>query len=129
MTSWVLPPSKYIGEVKKSHADLAAKKALRVLARLINDTPKDTGYAAANWLPTIATPAKATRESTAHASLLAEAANLFDPRGLPAFPLLYLTNNVPYISALNYGKPPGKQHSLKAPLHFVEAAINDERGK
>lgn len=128
MTSWLVQPKKFIGAVTGTHKEMISKKAVRILARLINDTPKDTGHAAANWLPTIAEPSQETSSGTEYAGLVGKAQTMFDPRGLPAFPILFLTNNVKYISVLNYGRPAGHPHSVKAPLHFVEAAINSERG-
>ncbi len=124
--NWITKPTQFMKVVTGDHKDLVQKKAIRILGRLINDTPKDTGFAAANWLPTISSPASGTRNSTEYSALESEAKSLFDPRGLPNFPVLYLTNNVEYIGVLNYGRPPGEQWSMKAPLNFVEAAIEAE---
>lgn len=124
--NWITKPTQFVKVVTGNHKDLVQKKAIRILGRLINDTPWDTGHARANWIPTISEPAKSKREGTAFEGLEAEAKQLFDPRGLPNFPVLFLTNHVEYIGVLNYGRPPGKQWSLKAPLNFVEAAIDAE---
>jgi len=124
--NWITKPTQFMKVVTGDHKDLVQKKAIRILGRLINDTPWDTGHARANWIPTISSPSKTVRHGTAFQGLEEEAKSLFDPRGLPNFPVLYLTNNVEYIGVLNYGRPPGEQWSMKAPLNFVEAAIEAE---
>lgn len=97
--------------------------ALNVVANLQEDTPVDTGWARANWIPEIGTPF----EGTAGTREAAEAGNVDVATqqfgiariatGYKLGPPIYITNNVPYIETLNEGS------SSQAPAAFVQAAI------
>jgi len=113
---------------------------LDVTANLIEDTPRDTGWAAANWFPIIGGEggAGAGRDASgrftsrsdrpapedlqaglqsAHATqqqLIAQVATSFDMR---VHDRVTIANKVPYINRLNEG------HSRQAPAGFVQAAI------
>lgn len=86
-------------------------------------TPRDTGWARANWIPNVGAPAPppdGTRPPSGstigatpeQAAGLARVARYVLRQGA-----IYLTNNVPYITRLNDG------HSRQAPAGFVQAAI------
>ncbi len=105
---------------------LIRKMTLDVVANLRKagaegGTPVDTGWARANWIPSMggepAMTPSGTKESvgTAEASLAAGVGSLLNYKLLigPVF----ITNNVPYILKLNDG------HSGQAPKGFVQAAI------
>ena len=86
-------------------------------------TPVDTGWARANWIPQIGAP----REKPAGTRTQAEAGSLpgDSAQGVAtvvgSYRLskgpIYITNNVPYILALDAG------HSKQAPRGFVRRAI------
>lgn len=101
-----------------------------IQAELMEDTPVDTGWARANWVPSArapvvrslpefaiheremkaaAVPAAQTEQSSLTASFLS--ALLEQPVDM------YITNNVSYIIDLNDG------YSVKAPPGFVQMAI------
>lgn len=89
-------------------------------------TPVDTGWAAANWVPSVGDPyndptAAEVREPTA-AQVAARAAVAREGQNdvlgwKPTDGSIFSTNNVPYIQALNNG------HSGQSPRGFVQAAI------
>jgi hypothetical protein len=88
-------------------------------------TPVDTGWARANWVPTLGTPyepagmPKDPSPSQITARAQEQAAGLNDVlswRGDEDGPI-FITNNVPYIGALNAG------HSTQSPLGFVQDAM------
>lgn len=89
--------------------------AAETVKNLINDTPKDTGQAAANWqvgineMPSF--KPGYTDISGARASALAE----IEKR--KAGETVFISNPTPYIGLLNAG------HSSQAPAMFVERAI------
>jgi hypothetical protein len=85
--------------------------AVNVTAELTATTPVDTGWARANWIPSLRTPASGTG-ATRQAAGLAEvvAFRIADGKAL-------VTNNVPYIRFLNGGS------SKQAPAMFVEQAV------
>ena len=99
-----------------------------VTAELIDNTPVDTGWARANWVPQIGAPfagnsrvlsdderrsavgGQRSRQSSAVSGLF----NYNVTQGA-----IFITNNVPYIVRLNEGS------SQKAPAGFVQQAIRD----
>jgi hypothetical protein len=99
--------------------------ALDAVANLVEDTPRKTGWARANWIPAIGTPANVNvdvkdpqpgqvqgRSGEREAGVLLVASSYKLSRGP-----IFITNNVPYIRRLNDG------HSQQAPAGFVQAAI------
>lgn len=108
--------------------NLIKKMAFDVVANLRKagvegGTPVDTGWARANWIPSVGgepaiTPSGAKESvQTAEASLQAGLGSLLSYKLI--FGSVFITNNVPYIIKLN--DPP--QHSQQARPGFVQAAI------
>ncbi len=103
------------GEVNK----LARSTMFNVLRGLVLGTPVDTGRARGNWQVSISNPINSQSDD------LDKSGQPTINKGLAAmakakaikYPVLWLTNNLPYIEALNDG------HSEKAPAKFVEAVI------
>jgi hypothetical protein len=102
--------------------DAVKAVTINATAKLIAATPVKTGWARANWIPSVAEPREdpagspdAVSES-AQAQGLAEVAAYRITEG-PAAPA-YVTNAVPYISRLNAGS------SAQAPAEFVQRAID-----
>lgn len=94
---------------------------LAAASTVVLRTPVDTGRARANWQPKATTPASNTLPAPttpgegANAALQRAQAVAAAYKGNTS---LYLTNNLPYIGALNRG------HSKQAPANFVQAAIS-----
>lgn len=100
---------------------------LDAVANLVETTPRRTGWARSNWLPSIGQPADvdgtAPSEDRAAASAASRAA--LGQQGIAqivttyklSMGKIYVTNNVPYIAQLNEGS------STQAPAGFVQAAI------
>jgi len=82
---------------------------LEIVANLIKATPVDTGWARANWIPTIGSPATGTGGDQSGAAILQFTLDQA---------VMYVANNVPYINVLNYG------HSKQAPALFVEFCVD-----
>lgn len=97
--------------------------SFNVTANLIEDTPVDTGWARANWVPSIGVsydspavapsdPGQVSGQAAAQQAAVA---------GLTGYKLrrgrVFISNNVPYIRRLNDGS------SKQAPRGFVQAAI------
>lgn len=97
--------------------------ALNVVANLQEDTPVDTGWARANWIPQIGSPFEGTAgtREAAESGNVDQATQQFGiatvATGYKLGPPIYITNNVPYIETLNEGS------SSQAPAAFVQAAI------
>lgn len=98
---------------------------LDAIANLVEDTPIKTGWARANWIPSIGNPSSAdvdikdpepgqviARVAQREAGILLVASGYKLERGP-----IYITNRVPYIQKLNDGS------STQAPAGFVQAAI------
>ena len=97
---------------------------LNATSNFIEDTPVDTGWARANWVPNIGQAFNGTagsREAAESGSVsLSEQqggiANVTIRYRLQSGPI-YISNNVPYITQLNEGT------SAQAPAGFVQAGI------
>lgn len=89
----------------------------RELRKSGSGTPVDTGHARANWVPSVGQPYDGEHGPAVAALDAAEGA-----AAVLSFKLgdgaLYITNNVPYLNALNYG------HSKQAPRLFIEACVD-----
>ncbi len=104
---------------------VVTKLTLDVTANLIETTPVDTGWARANWLPSIGQPTIKDLPRTKPGDSQAVAGAVAEQNGATARLLAYtlkegrvfVTNNVPYILSLNDGT------SKKAPPGFVQQAI------
>lgn len=96
-----------------------------VVANLTENTPVDTGWARANWVPAIGSPVtkdlSGVRPTEQNASSAAAEQQSALGHVLTGYRLargkVFISNNVPYIVRLNEGS------SKKAPAGFVQAAI------
>lgn len=137
------------------------KIALSALNRVVLKTPVDLGPARANWQTTIGMPATGTVPWKGENSgggvpgpAAESAANFAVSKGTKTiqaaslYPLIYLTNNLPYIEILEYGlfqpSDPGPSrdprkgrkgrilvrggHSVQAPNGMVMVTISELRG-
>ncbi len=104
---------------------VVTKITLDVTANLIEGTPVDTGWAQANWVPSIGQPAlkdlPPVRPDDSQVVADATARQQGTMAGILGYALkmgqVFVTNNVPYILRLNDGS------STKAPVGFVQQAI------
>jgi hypothetical protein len=91
---------------------------LEITSNLIKSTPVDTGWARANWVPSVGTPAGGTVGSPRGVSAGAQAAGQAKVAGYKITQgNVFITNNVPYILRLNDGS------STQAPSGFIQQAI------
>lgn len=99
---------------------------VNLTANLIEDTPRDTGWARANWIPNIGAPF----QGTSGTRFQAESGRIntsHQTRGTARVSAVYsitmgnvyITNNVPYIVQLNEGS------STQAPEGYVQIAIDE----
>jgi hypothetical protein len=112
-----------IADLKRFTALEVQSLALDIQANLQIDTPRDTGWARANWVPSIGAPhVEYTHvqdpQPTQVASAVSEQAEAVG--SLLGYTLekgaIFTTNNVPYIIPLNEG------HSPQAGAGFVQRA-------
>lgn len=109
---------KVMGELRKFVRDTVVKVTVNATAELSEDTPRDTGWAASNWIPRIGQRTdlpfgdKLTVSEGGKALGLAEVVTSY---ALPQ--IVHVTNPVYYIGDLNNGT------SAQAPRFFVETAI------
>lgn len=107
---------------------------LNINANLREDTPRDTGWAAANWVPSVGEPFPGSgfkkdptpADVQARAQQAAEGANevlAWQPEQGPIFS----ANNVPYIGALNAGHSP--QAAPGFVLRSIERAIRQTESR
>lgn len=120
--SWSNPPRTFVKTVAKDHGDQCRRAGIEILSRVVLATPVDTGRARGNWQTDIDDVPEGEidrLDPSGSAAISAGTATIKNSRN---FPVIHIANNLPYIGALNYGKPPGTQHSKQAPLMFVELA-------
>lgn len=117
--------SAIIADLSRYTENEVVALTLDITANLRETTPRDTGWAAANWMPSRGFPAPAVEsiggrppEAVVAAAAADQASREAD---LHSYKLAdgstFCTNGVPYIQILNEG------HSRQAPPAFVEAAI------
>lgn len=115
-----------VGDLEKVTEKIVKKIALDVTANLKDTTPVDTGWARANWIPSVSAPAvgdetpvgRAARAAKVDSALSRQTTGEAQIAGYRlSMGSVYITNNVPYITLLNMGS------SAKAPPGFVQAAI------
>lgn len=103
-------------------ARVVTKIALDVTANLIEDTPVDTGFAQANWIPSVGRANRADPGVRDRARVPgARARQAAGQVEVAAYRLeqgrVFVSNNVRYIRRLNDGS------SSKAPRGFVQRAV------
>ncbi len=109
---------KVMGELKDFVRDIVVKVSVNATAELSEDTPKDTGWAASNWLPRIGQRTNVPFGDKLSVSEGAKNLGLAEVVTSYALPqIVHVTNPVYYINSLNDGS------STKAPRFFVETAI------
>ncbi len=107
--------------LERGAARLLGEMAKEVGERLVIATPVDTGFARANWRPSINAPAEVpvSQLDATGAATIAKITTV--GRRARAGDTIFITNNAPYIGALNAGSSP------QAEAKFVEKAIKDGR--
>lgn len=107
----------------KALEDLVGEVARKTMTALVQDiavvTPKLTGLATGNWEVTIGRPSNTTSENldvSGGATINAAQSVILSTKNIK-YPVMWLTNNQPYIVRLNDG------WSKKAPAKFVETAM------
>lgn len=110
---------RILASLRIKAAKVARDLAVEITANLMETTPVDTGWARANWTPSLDHPvgnhAKTGEAGAAAATQSAAIASLVSSK--PALRVYYVANGVPYIGTLNRG------HSRQAPAGFVQLAI------
>lgn len=104
--------------IEHAAGEMTRRTAVAVDTAVVMATPVDTGRARANWQAGIGAPVEGTTEdvSESGAGAIAEASSKI--AGYKGGSVIHITNNLPYIQALNDG------HSAQAPAGFVEHAVD-----
>lgn len=133
--------NKFITKTTKNAEAKVRVICLDLLTGIVLKTPVDTGRARANWQATINTPASGTKQfsgdkgSAISAPSRSAASNKAIGEAQAAIKqapgnILWITNNLPYITALEYGlykngpKTVGG-YSKQAPSGMVRITIDD----
>lgn len=74
---------------------------LSLSSAVIKDTPVDTGRLRSNWMPSIGSPDSTQGTATSEADTISKVANT--TASLKMGDTFYLTNNLPYAAAIEYG--------------------------
>ena len=109
---------KVMGQLNSFLSSQVKKLSTSVTGALRGDTPKLTGNAQNNWVPTIGAPFPRVDGSQAAPSDTAQQQGLARVQSNYKYPaIVYITNNVEYLKDLNDGS------SRKAPAGFVQTAV------
>jgi hypothetical protein len=121
---FILSLRKFAETVPVKFLALHREIAVNLFAEIVSRTPVDTGYARANWWPSVTAPSEALtgpRFGQPIGGGAAEGlslARLPDSLAeLPAYGVFWIANNVEYIAALEDG------HSAQAPAGMVRVSI------
>lgn len=113
-------------EVRESTTKEIIALALQIHGELVDNpptgTPVDTGWASANWWPSVGSPATANTGRADEGSISGrESQRSAGVTQVLSYQLgqgpIYITNNVPYIDRLNNG------WSQQSPAGFVDRAV------
>ena len=74
---------------------------LSLSSAIIKDTPVDTGRLRSNWMPSIGSASSAQIEATSEADAIGKLSGTVSSLSLGQ--TFYLTNNLPYAAAIEYG--------------------------
>lgn len=106
-------------QVEKAGPRLLRQVVLAMDRRLVLETPVDTGQARSNWLPSINAPRFDTGPVLSPAGAQAQVRGALT--GLKSGDTVYLSNSLPYITALNRGK------SIQAPPQYINQIVRDTK--
>jgi hypothetical protein len=112
--------NEFVKKAEIAPALVATKVAFEIYGRVISTTPVDTGWAKASWnirekRPSLETPPEGSDQPLPQPP----------PVATSDFPIWYVTNNVPYILALENGhsRQAGKGYMVKRALNTVQADL------
>ena len=106
-------------DLSKDINDETRAFALRAFTNIILATPVDEGRARGNWQMSIKSPINSTVNDLdpSGGATIAKGVSVVRAAIRVRYPVIWITNNLPYIQKLNEG------HSTQAPTKFVETAI------
>ena len=107
-----------IGELTEEVRSRRNRLALRIDARVVQETPKDTTEAASAWLVSDARPNNSESRLRNTGAAIAQGVSAI--KGAKVFTELYIQNTKPYIEKLNEGS------SLQAPSKYIDRIIEQE---
>lgn len=117
---------RVIAELRQAIGKVIGGLMIEVHANVTEDTPRDTGWAAANWLANVGAPPTSVITPTSRTARVSGASGRSAAAAGSLGPLIsyvvgrgqiYVSNGVPYIVSLNQGS------SQKAPAGFVQTGI------
>lgn len=126
--TWNQPVSDFLHEeVIPAHAFITRELSFEVFNRVVLKTPRDTGRAAASWNHSEGVSNETIRpEGTHPIPTLKPTGGTFAAGGLqfdiPAYPVYYVTNALPYINRLELGS------SRQAPAGMVGTTLAELNG-
>lgn len=108
---------RFAAKAVQAHGKITRAATLELFSGVIKDTPVDTGRARGNWQTSVGSPAtgELDRDDKSGAQALAEAQQKIPPG---AGQVTLLTNNLPYIEALERGS------SKKSPEGMVRKNVD-----
>lgn len=114
--------AKFAKQIDADVAKVTKAITFQLMERIVSRTPVDTGRARASWNVNVEAPdftPAPEGERSAQGAADEAMATLNRLANIGAYRVIYLSNGLPYIRALEYG------HSKQAPLGFVRIALSE----
>ncbi|MCR5699655.1 MAG: HK97 gp10 family phage protein [Treponemataceae bacterium] len=103
MAHWTVDLNKYCKDKEVEIREVRKAYAFGLYSSIVKKTPYDTGRARANWNVSVGSPDKSETESGRKTPKSKD--KMPDPKGDES---IYISNNLPYITTLEYGGFPKK---------------------
>lgn len=120
---------RFAAKAAEAHNKITRLATLELFGGVVKATPVDTGRARGNWQTSVGAPASGELERSGSSSALAEVDEKTPPG---AGQITYLSNNLPYIMALEEGSskqaPEGMvKRNMDRVQRMVETAIRKSK--
>lgn len=115
--SFSLDLSKFADDAIENSEEIIRGTAIKLFNAIIMDTPVDTGRARGNWFATGKKPSTQITEKQDKSGDQAASRMTVKIQSLSDVDIIQLTNNLPYIKALENG------HSQQAPVGMAKVNI------
>lgn len=124
MTGFAIGVDKFCAKSQKEIETIFRKITFELFKDIVMNTPVDTGRARANWGVTVGKINTTLLIESGDQSGSATLANTAE--GVKAWNCtgsIFLTNNLPYIGVLEYGRDDGSPGSMQAPNGMVRISV------
>ena len=117
MAKWTMDLNKYVKDKQTEIKEVRKAYAFALYSSIVKKTPVDTGRARANWNVSVGSPDLSTSENTRKTPKSKK--EMPEPKGDES---IFISNNLPYITTLEYGGYPKNSTTGKTVNGFSKQA-------